>query len=305
MKHTFTVYPLYILLIFVLSASCKGPGQKSENNKDEAFTFVYLTDIHLEYGRNAPEGFQKAIDTINEMNPDFVLTGGDLIADALGQSYERADSLYKLYNKMAGEFNMPVYNTMGNHEVFGLYESSGVDPSHSMYGEKMYEEKIGKKFYSFNHNGWQFMVLDAIGQTDQRRYTGHIDSAQLGWIQRELQQLSPETPIVLSVHIPFLTVFTELDQGALTPNAKNMVINNAKEVLEIFRDYNLKLVLQGHLHYLEDIYVRGTHFITSGAVSGSWWNGPRKGTEEGFLKVDVNGDEFDWEYVDYGWEAAK
>jgi hypothetical protein len=26
--------------------------------------------------------------------------------------------------------------------------------------------------------------------------------------------------------------------------------------------------------------------------------------EEGFLMVDVHGDDFSWEYVDYGWEVA-
>ena len=29
------------------------------------------------------------------------------------------------------------------------------------------------------------------------------------------------------------------------------------------------------------------------------------GTDEGYLKVNIDGDDFDWEYVDYGWEAKK
>jgi hypothetical protein len=130
-----------------------------------------------------------------------------------------------------------------------------------------------------------------------------IDSTQIEWIKQDLHNLDRNTPIALSVHIPFLTVFPEVDQGALASNSKGLVINNSKEVLELFENHNLKLVLQGHLHFLEDIYVKGTHFITAGAVSGSWWNGPRDGLEEGFLKVDVSGHDFNWEYVDYGWEA--
>jgi len=66
----------------------------------------------------------------------------------------------------------------------------------------------------------------------------------------------------------------------------------------------LKLVLQGHLHYLEDINVANKiHFITGGAVSASWWNGPRGPVEEGFLLLRIKGEDIEWEYVDYGWEV--
>ena len=68
-------------------------------------------------------------------------------------------------------------------------------------------------------------------------------------------------------------------------------------------DHNLKLVLQGHLHYLEDIKVNGVNFITVGAVSARWWNGPNHGVEEGFLMISTEGDDFDYEYIDYGWEV--
>jgi hypothetical protein len=27
--------------------------------------------------------------------------------------------------------------------------------------------------------------------------------------------------------------------------------------------------------------------------------------EEGFLKVDVSGEQFSWEYIDYAWEAPE
>jgi len=55
-------------------------------------------------------------------------------------------------------------------------------------------------------------------------------------------------------------------------------------------------VLQGHLHVIEEIVWKGTHFITGGAVSGAWWGGPFEGFPEGFVVVDIKGDEFDWYY---------
>ncbi|MFC0876331.1 hypothetical protein ACE01N_07035 [Saccharicrinis sp. FJH2] len=35
------------------------------------------------------------------------------------------------------------------------------------------------------------------------------------------------------------------------------------------------------------------------------WNSPNHDTEEGFALFKVDGDKFNWEYVDYGWEVKK
>ena len=201
--------------------------------------------------------------------------------------------------------NMPVYNTIGNNDVFGVSERSGVDPSHPLYGEKMYEEQIGKRYYAFNHKGWRFYILDSVEEREDRPgYYGHIDSVQIEWLKEDLEQVDKNTPIAISVHIPFISVQTQLIQGSTAPNSEGHVITNATDILSLFSKHNLKLVLQGHLHFLEDIYANGVHFIIGGAVCASWWNGPRGDLEEGFLMVHIDGETFEWEYVDFGWEAA-
>jgi len=298
--------PVIIFSVILFSfSSCNAP--ETEKAKDEdAFSFAFLTDIHLQPERNAGQGFRQAIDTVNKLNPDFVITGGDQIMDALGQTESRADSLYDMYIELSGLFNMPVYNTMGNHEVFGIYEQSGVDPSNPLYGEKMYEERIGERYYAFDHKGWRFYILDSVDEReDGGGYYGHIDSLQIAWLKEDLENVASGTPIAISVHIPFVTIQTQLVQGATAPNSEGLVITNSHEVLSLFLDHNLKLVLQGHLHFLEDLYAGGVHFITGGAVSASWWTGPRGDMEEGFLLVHVSGEEIDWEYVDFGWEVEE
>jgi 3',5'-cyclic AMP phosphodiesterase CpdA len=297
---------LILGLTLLLFISCK----KDKNNilEEEAanqFTFAFMTDIHVQPERNATQGFQKAIAKINELDPDFVITGGDLIMDALGVDFKRADSLYTLYNTVSKEFNMPVYNTLGNHEVFGIYREGGIDTTHAEYNKKMYENRIGKRYYSFDHKGWHFIILDAIGVKPEEYYYGYIDKEQIDWLKSHLRTITKETPIVVSVHIPFITSMTQLTEGSLAPNGRGNVITNAREVLLLMYEYNLKLVLQGHLHFLEDIFVGGkTHFITGGAVSASWWNGPRGIMEEGFVLVQVKDNHIDWEYIDYGWEVS-
>ncbi|MCB0805810.1 MAG: metallophosphoesterase [Bacteroidales bacterium] len=296
------IFGISAITLFLLF-SCQNEKTETIQKQIPGFTFVFMTDIHLQPELNAPAGFKQAIDSINRINPDFVITGGDLIMDALGQSYNRADSLYKLYDSMLAFFNMPVYNTIGNHEIFGIYDESEVESSHPEFGEKMYENRIGKRYYSFDHKGWHFMILDGIEDTGESSYVGLIDSTQIEWIREDLSKVERETPVVVSIHIPLLTVLTQRVKGALEPNGKGTVVNNAKEVTALFAGHNLRLVLQGHLHYVEDIFVEGTHFLTGGAVSARWWGGAYRGMEEGFVVVNVEGDDFTWKYFDFGWNA--
>ena len=295
---------LFILVISLLTIyGCNPAIKEKKGSNSNGFTFAFLTDIHLQPELDAVEGYQKAIDTINTLKPDFVLTGGDLVMDALDQTYGRVDSLYRLYEEVTGGFQMPVYNTIGNHEVYGWHREEAGLEDHPEFGKKMYEKRLGRRYYSFDHKGWHFMVLDAVYRSEGGNYIGRIDNTQIEWLKEDLQKTGKETPIAVSVHIPFITSQTQLTRGALAPNPPSLVINNAREVLLHFREYNLKLVLQGHLHYLEDINVNNqVHFITGGAVCGLWWaNRPESTPEEGFLLVHVNGEDFEWEYIDYGW----
>ncbi len=296
-----------VLFIFVASLMLTACGPSTTKNEqissDNDFSFVFVTDIHLTTDRHAVEGFTQAIDTINRLNPDFVLTGGDNIMDALAQNYAHSDSLYNLFAATIERLNMPVYSTMGNHEVFGLYESSGVDPSHDEFGKQLYENRLAKRYYSFDHKNWHFIVLDAIGFTDDRHYYGHIDDEQLAWLQSDLEKTGKKTPIVVSTHIPLLSVGSQIMEGPTKAMGPGSIVTNADEVRKLLEQYNTKLVLQGHLHFLEDINYNGIHYITGGAVSAQWWQGPRFGMEEGFLQIDVTGEDFDWNYIDFGWEV--
>lgn len=298
MKKSTAIYFLATALGLLSVFSCN-----SHKPSDEEFTFVFMTDIHLTPERNAVSGLKQALKTVNELNPDFVITGGDLIMDALGQTHSRADSLYDLYIETMKELKIPLYNTMGNHEIFGIYAKSGVDSLDPEFGEKMFETRIGKSYYSFNHKGWKFMILNSVEDSHHNSYIGKIDEKQIEWIKKELSETDTLTPIVISTHIPFITANTQKYRGTTVANDSSSVIYNGKEVLDMFHGHNLKLVLQGHLHTVEDIFIDGIHFVTGGAVSAAKWTGPNRGTEEGFMLVEAGRNGVNCRYIDYGWKV--
>jgi 3',5'-cyclic AMP phosphodiesterase CpdA len=302
MKRTsFALYGIlcFIIVVSSVSSSCSrrlAPG---------SFTFAFVTDIHLQQEAGAVEGLLKVIDTLNHLNPGFVIAGGDQIMGARGQRYGRADSLYRLYQETAGALKMPVYTTLGNHEKYALFGRNSTDRDHPGYGEKMYEKRLGPPYYSFDHMGWKFMILNSVADAGGDRYAGFIDSGQMEWIREELKKTDPATPIVVTTHIPFITVLTQRFRGSTIANDSSVVVSNSLDVLNLFRNHNLRLVLQGHLHIVEEIKIGNTQFITGGAVSGSWWRGPARGFEEGFVLVTIAGREINWKYIDYGWDARK
>lgn len=286
--------PALLILIFLFTTYCEGPGENG------TFSFIFMTDVHLRPEKNAPEGFKKAIEKINSLKPDFVISGGDQIDDALDQKYERAKSLFDLYSELIMNLKGPVYNVLGNHDIFGVYKTSGVDPSHPMYGKKMFADRLNKKYYSFDHKGWHFIILDSVQIKEDGSYIGEIDQAQIKWLKEHLLALDRKVPVVLATHVPFYTIMPQIDKRF---KYEKFTIGNGKEVLKFFKDHNLKFVLQGHVHNYEAIFSHGIWFISGGAISADWWDGPLHGLEEGFLEFTITGGEFAWEYIDYGWKV--
>src|SRR5690554_3066657 len=72
-------------------------------------------------------------------------------------------------------------------------------------------------------------------------------------------------------------------------------VRNNKEVLDLFKNHNLRLGLSGHLHWVEDILLfEKTRFITGGAVAGRpTWRGTIN-SEEGFMLIKIRGEDVSW-----------
>ena len=276
-------------------------------DKKDTFRFVFMTDIHVQPELRADEGFKSAIAKVNSLQPqpDFVITGGDLVFDVLGETFERADSLYNLYVDVCKNFTMPVYHCIGNHELFGVYEESGVDLNHPEFGKRMFRNRLGngRTYRSFNHKGWHFILLDAMGITKDRHFIGKVDSVQLQWLKSDLATVDKSTPIAVALHIPLMTLGAQLRGGALAALSRSAAVTNSKEVENALSSNNLRLILQGHTHIVEEIILRDVHILTGGSVCGAWWKGPYDDFPEGFVVIDVKQDNFTCHYETFGWQA--
>jgi 3',5'-cyclic-AMP phosphodiesterase len=272
----------------------------------EDFTFLFITDTHLQPELNAAQGCDMAFKKARTIKSDFVIQGGDHVFDSLGVNKSRATSLFDLYAKTEQDLGMKIYHTVGNHDCFGVYPASGVDPTDPLYGKKMFEDRFGKAYYSFDHKGVHFIVLDSIGITADRGYEGRIETAQLAWLAADLKALSPATPVIVSVHIPLVTAFESYIPVPATPPAHHgLSVANANEVIALFDGHNVIGVFQGHTHINERVEWKGVPYITSGAVSGNWWHGTRLGTPEGFTVASIKNGKLSTRYETYGFQSVE
>jgi Icc protein len=270
------------------------------------FTFLFLTDTHLQPELNAAAGCDQCFKKARTIKCDFAIQGGDHVFDSLAVNRARATSLFDLYVKTEQDLGMKLYHTIGNHDVFGVYPASGVSPdTDPLYGKKMFEERFGKTYYSFDHKGVHFIVLDSIGITDDRAYEGRVDAVQLQWLANDLKTLSAAAPVIVSVHIPLVTAFNSyVPAPATEPKHHGLSVANANEVIALFEGNNVLGVLQGHTHINETVMWKGVPYITSGAVCGNWWHGTRLGTPEGFTVVDVKNGKLSTRYETYGFKSV-
>jgi len=273
-----------------------GLQTNTENNNPDSFSFVFITDIHLNYDSISIQYFNKAVSTINKLEPDFILTGGDNIKDATKPDESYADSLFNLYKSQIQRFDMPVYTGIGNHECFGINNIT-VTPENPFYGKKMYESKIGKRYSAFKYKGWKFFLIDNIQITDKgHKYIGCVDDEQMEWVKKELATTDSHTPIVMCSHIPFISSMKKFELGSLAGNPDNDGVSNSIEFFRLFSNHNLKLLLQGHFHFFEVLYANNIHYVTGPSTDGRYGSMLTKTT--GFLLFEINGNNLSWELIE-------
>lgn len=297
------ILPSAYLGNIVFSQSAETEPSASKNR----WSFVHFTDIHVQPELRAAQGFRQAVLAMNQLKPKPVLAiaGGDLVMDAFEQEYPRADQLFELYGGIVKDIDFPVYSVLGNHDLFGVAAESQVSSTHLEYGKKMFANRLGggKTYRSFDFRDWHFVLLDSIQVTASLSYEGGIDDAQFDWLKKDLISVGRERPVVLVSHIPFFSILPTLQSGPTEPVPASIVIRNTKEILEFCSGFNIKLVLQGHVHIVEEHGYKNEQIITSGAVCGNWWKGPRMGFPEGFAVYTIDEDRIRWSYKTYGWKT--
>jgi Icc protein len=302
-------------LFGMLAASqLDGLGAPAASAPAGAFRFAFLTDLHLLKGGalHSAQGIAMCLQAVENLHPkpDFILVGGDIVNDARQMTIFDANREYDLFLKTWHDnTSLPAHWTFGNHDLTatGLPNAPVNDP---LYSKGLFKQRLGlsKLFYSFDHQGWHFVVLDDIALLPDKSYEGLLFDDELAFLHADLAAHSAR-PTILCTHIPFFSALPfalSLAQatGFNVKAPKNLVCTNATTAINDFPGHNIRAVLAGHLHRYERNDFSGVPFYNSGAVCGNYWKGPMLGCPEGFGVVDLGTDgSVKFDYRTYGWKT--
>jgi hypothetical protein len=217
----------------------------------DKFRFAVLGDA--KHAKTLP-GLLKYVD--EDVNPDFVLTTGDMVSSGGGKV---GPGYYEMLTKEAGPAmrKRPWWPAIGNHEIAGTPitgKDAKKDDSEPMRKNQSSGIENFKKFYSLDNDYYSFDFRNCYFIALPFKYpTG----SQVGWLENELKKGSEaKKHIFIFNHAPFFTVGSKA--VAEIPNVES-------PITALFKKYGVKAVFSGHDHgYYRTVRSGIPYFVSAG-----------------------------------------
>ncbi|WP_339747844.1 metallophosphoesterase [uncultured Rubinisphaera sp.] len=250
----------------VLAAASLNPGQllHAEVNAKH-LRFGLVTDLH--YADKPPGGSRHYRETLRKLEeasnqfqqdqPAFIVELGDLIDAASSVDVEL--SYLKTVNREFSAICKDRHYVLGNHCVDTLKKEE-------FLGEVGQE----KSYYSFDRDGFHFVVLDSCFRSDGEPYArknfqwtdANIPVVELEWLKADLN--ATDKQVVVFAH---QRLDVDNNHGVKNNAAVRKIFESSGKVLAVF---------QGHSHQNDLKEMEGIHYCTMVAMvegSGSESNG--------------------------------
>ncbi len=220
----------------------------------QRFRFAIVSDPHVARPETIPDhphrfhlvevsipGLEQIFAHLETLNLDFLLLPGDLTQHG---EWENHDWLIQRLKQLP----FPAYVVPGNHDIIArnatsqaigladfsrLYQGFGYD-GHAPY----YHQEILPRVHLIGLNS------NAFDETGHQIGVGHVDEAQLAWLDECLPQLRGDLVLVMLHH----NVLEHLWGQAQSPLGQRYMVHNRQALIQRLESAQVPLICTGHLH---------------------------------------------------------
>ncbi|WP_169513356.1 metallophosphoesterase [Flexithrix dorotheae] len=215
------------------------------NNNPSTFQFAIVTD---RTGGHRPGVFPDAINKLNILQPEFVMSVGDLI-EGYTENQEEIDRQWKEFNGFIDSLSVPFFYVPGNH-----------DYTNPVLAEN-WKKLFGPSYYHFTYKDVLFLCLNSEEAT-KGSGRGAIEDEQFEYIQKTLEENQDVKWTLVFMHQP---LWNQKAPGRW-PDVENMLKDRKHSVFV------------GHNHqYVKYERNNGKYFILATTGGGSSLRGPSFG----------------------------
>lgn len=211
---------------------------------------------------------------------------------------------YDDYLDAAAQIKCPTFNVIGNHD----YDQATLFDT--QLGNMYFESYISPEHYSFNIGKVHFVCVNTImyDRTDANaRYGYGLDDRTMAWLENDLRFVDKDRVIVACSHAQLFK------KRGTSPNGSHSAYNrNYNKYRDLLSQYKEVYSWSGHYHDNSQYNYKGRggkwgadniQCITVSRATGAlrlneYLNS--NGTPQGYMVVDVDGDNLSWWYKSVG-----
>ncbi len=227
---------------------------KPFQNDPQMFQFAIVSD---RTGEPRDGVFPQAMEKVNLLHPEFVMSVGDLI-NGYVEDKQTLESEWLEFKSFLKPLEMPFFFVAGNHDV---YDKASAE---------IWEEQFGRRYYSFIYKDVLFLCLDS--QESEKHYVrGGLGAEQVAWAKKILSEHPKVRWTMVFLHQP-LWLYQE--EGNRYEKPYETGFSEIEEALTE-RRYT---VFAGHYHrYTKYQRHKRNYYILGTTGGGSPLRGPKHG----------------------------
>ncbi len=198
--------------------------------------------------------FPKAVEKLNLLRPEFVITVGDLIQGGAGnRNVGKLKGQWKEFNSFIKGFDMPFFYLPGNHDLG------------NEVADQIWDEMFGVRHYSFVYRDVLFLCLNT--QDGPGSKPAKLEDEQIKWALSELKKNKEVRWTLIFMHQPLWL----MEEGILIREKGKKILRKTDtgwpNLANVLKERK-HTVFAGHVHHYGKYIRNGTSFYTLGTTGG-------------------------------------